>query len=202
MGKLCPVCGIENSDTAIRCEVCGEKFDFGRDDKKNTESLNYEKSILILTKIPSEESIRIEESSIIGRRGDIGREVIADDEHVGEYHCVAIREGVHWKIEDLHSLNGTMVDNERLVPNVKLEVHNGQKLRIADLLFEISILGETNKATDKIKVQNEEWHIICPICGKDYRVPDKDGRILECMNCSDYDKHEIAEIRPVRKYVD
>ena len=84
-----------------------------------------------------------------GRPGDTGMLLIRDPA-VSRRHCVVSRRpDGRCFIRDL-SLNGTRLDGRRLVPNVEVEVHTGQKIAVAeglDLMLEITAPHESAGAT-------------------------------------------------------
>jgi len=208
----CPKCGriysVSGPDSRIAiCNYCHDEFDKQEiagsvpvqikseqniaDAKKNT--------CLILTEIRHKETVRIYNSGIIGRVGDISTDFFAADCYVSEEHCKIILSENTWQIEHLGHTNPTSLNGIKLQHNVPMTVREGDRLRIADLVFKVAIETlENTKKTEEVFIHNtSKWVVVCPICGKKYYGESADFRVRECTGtCSydDFDKYEIANV--------
>lgn len=60
---------------------------------------------------------------------------IINNEHVGRYHACFERVGAVYYLSDNNSLNGTFVNGERLAPNTRRELRDGDRIRFANEEF-------------------------------------------------------------------
>jgi len=226
MSKECVNCYTENENSATICKSCGNVF-------SDSESCAAEKSssspVLVMTDMDrkSGKVIKINETCIIGRKGDVEPEFFAQDMYISEYHCKIIFENNGCKIVHLPTAtNPTKINDTKLSKGISQSIRNGDFLTIADKTFEISLCDDSvcNDSVCEDAVRNDEtqdfsspatdeaandepanakpqYIITCPKCGSEYEVQDIDDRIKECSNCGeDYDKYEISKIRAKVKY--
>lgn len=80
--------------------------------------------------------IRISKSGfIIGRSGPRTDYCIEDSLLVSRLHCCVLRKGNTFFIEDLGSVNGTYVDGMRVEPGTRVQIEDGQEIKVADVTF-------------------------------------------------------------------
>ena len=205
MSKICKNCWTENENPATNCKSCGNIL-------LGTESFTPEKSsstpVIVMTDMDKKSGkvIRINNTCVIGRKGDVEPEFFAEDMYISEYHCKIILENGEYKIEHIGK-NPTKIKDIDLPKGVRKIIRNGDYLTIADKKFEISIYDDVvqNEAIqDTAAPGNKIKYIItCPKCGFEYEVESIDSRINECGNCGDdYDKYEISKIGAKEKYAD
>jgi len=169
-----------------------------------------------MTERKSGKVIRITDTCILGREGDVEADffTVADkDRHVSRKHCKVIYEKGEYKIEHLSDKNPTMIDNVPLGKVVRRIIRNCNSLTLADMTFDILIevpleakheeviqeaaVSSTNTEPDKTRVK---YIVTCPKCGAEYEVANSDDTINECDHCDEYDRHKIARIRAGVKY--
>lgn len=99
-------------------------------------------SILLLVpfRIDLKEISISSEGAVLGRRGSVGKEIFVSNKCISRYHCEIRLESGKWQIRDLHSLNGTWINDRRLEPIDKkgilwYEISPGDTLTLADLCF-------------------------------------------------------------------
>lgn len=74
---------------------------------------------------------------VLGKSRDMADGVICNHSAVSRRHCRIITEKGRCYIQDMGSKNGTYVNNRFLLGNEKVELHNGDRVRLAecDLIF-------------------------------------------------------------------
>ncbi|MBO5284236.1 MAG: FHA domain-containing protein [Lachnospiraceae bacterium] len=74
---------------------------------------------------------------VLGKNRDMADGVIYNHTTVSRKHCRVIEEKGHYYIQDLGSKNGTYVNDRYLMGDEKVELHNGDRVRLAecDLIF-------------------------------------------------------------------
>lgn len=221
-----PDISLNNVSWVITCPKCGKTYtvsgpnsrinscDFCHDEYDKLEIANsvpvqviteengndfQESTCLVLAEIRHKETIRIQDSGIIGRMGDISTEFFATDFFVSEEHCKILRCENTWQVEHLGHTNPTSLNGIKLQRNVPMTMRDGDRLRIADLVFKVTIeINRTTNRKEEIFVHNvPKWVVVCPICGKKYYGDSSDFKVNECTGtCSydDFDKYEIANV--------
>lgn len=63
---------------------------------------------------------------------------------VGDKHCALFLEGDYVEVKDLGCQAGTILNGRKLKPSISTPVHNGDKIQVGPLLFEIEV--ETAKS--------------------------------------------------------
>lgn len=71
----------------------------------------------------------------IGRFSD--NDIVLDNPHVSKYHAVSMRYGLHLSIQDNQSTNGTFVNDEKILKNIKLNY--GDRLKIDGFNFVVAM---------------------------------------------------------------
>jgi hypothetical protein len=83
---------------------------------------------------------------VLGRSSESGLPV--KHTSISREHCVFIREGDDWLVEDLGSANGTWVNKDKLTGKVRLEERDIVKAGKARLTFHRGEMGEADAAID------------------------------------------------------
>jgi len=213
LSKECPFCREDNADSAVKCENCeavlsGNKItgNSGETGVRAGESGALgEKAgapVLQMSDLKTGKVINIKENCIIGRSGNAEPEYFAGNMYVSEYHCKVVLENNQFKIEHLPTAkNPTKLNGEPLSKGIHMVLRDGDYLKIADMMFEISQKETSieNKSDLEI-VKNVKYIIKCPKCACEYEVADVNERITECKNCDEYDLHEISRVKAKVKY--
>lgn len=76
---------------------------------------------------------------ILGTRPDRVDAVISFNKNISRVHCKINKNGILYTVTDLHSLNGTFLNNFRLKPEQPTIIKNGDILRLANSDFKIVI---------------------------------------------------------------
>lgn len=197
MSKECKACGLPSSDNARECEFCGAEFD---------DAVSCGKPEITLVDIISKSAVEIpEEGCMIGRGCAIAPEIF-NHKWVSDPHCRISLQGDECYIEDIGaegvgSTNGTFLDGIKLAPRVATKFHDGSRIKIAHLIFDVKIeysqtQPEAGICVDSVK-ESLVWAIECPVCGTRYEVADASARKTECGRCHDsIDKKRIARVKP------
>ena len=199
MGKVCNLCGSENSDSAVKCENCGAVLE-----TNGVSSNNSPKPDLVLTEAKSAGSIKIpydlitkqdESTLIIGREGDVEPEFFAEYRHISRKHCKVIFENGEYYAEHISTAtNPTAINNKTLSPGIKKIIRDGDLLTLADKRFKVSICKNSIDAEQEIIPAEEIRYIItCPRCGTEYEVPDINAQKDKCEKCDKYNDYYIAD---------
>lgn len=203
-------CGFANDGTAESCAACGSPLAPMPPTQVG--------SLLTLTKATGSDSVAVAipaPGGVIGRAGDFSPEVFS--ERVSGIHANITASDTCWEIEHLGRNKSAILragEWIELPQGMKVGLLDGDQLRLADMLFRISIASPdecaeecatdacsqqdgSRDAEEASCVQEQHWVIACPVCGKAYEVADGDARIGSCENCIDgLDKRKIASVRP------
>ncbi|MBC7317564.1 MAG: FHA domain-containing protein, partial [Chloroflexi bacterium] len=124
-GKNCPRCGADNRRAARFCRQCGHTF------------IAPLPPVLALVE---PQGARWEfplnaPSALVGRRGgrlsvDLDLEFYDPEGYVSRNHARIEQRQRRFYIIDLHSANGTLVNEERLTPGVPRLLHQGDRIRL------------------------------------------------------------------------
>lgn len=122
--KLNPVAAIEHSDEA--------EHGLNAQDRKAIDALPANSALLVVRKGPNlgARFLLDADRTIAGRHPS--SEIFLDDVTVSRKHAAFLREGTHFVVRDLGSLNGTYVAHER-VDEARLE--SGQEVQIGKYRF-------------------------------------------------------------------
>jgi len=160
-GKLCPICGNENENTASVCRHCGALLEENQTRRvampehiggqSNAPVENVE-SFIDVALIPEggvgihvagalkPYYVHIYKELIIGRPADATLESILDlsdldafNMGVSRRHAMIRRTESAYEVVDLSSRNGTWLNAERLVPNKSYPFASGSQLRIGQM---------------------------------------------------------------------
>lgn len=219
---ICPCCGKRfpargETDRVMECDNCGDEMDrieiarvvpvkvtVGREPACRQTEKTSGTPVLVLTELRKKKRIEIDREVIIDREAsDIEPEFFREDRFVSSPHCRITCEGGEWKIEDMGSLNKTAVNKVEIPPFFPTNIHDGNYIRIADLLFQAGIRPAQTEPmkTEVPRSENKVWAIRCHICGTYYEVDGPEARLSECRGpCRDdeFDRFEIAEDMPQR----
>lgn len=193
----CPVCGEENKDGSEQCVNCMEPL---MTCDETVPKMQEDAPALLLREVRSGREIEIHQSGIISRENSsFAPDFFSEDPHLSRPHCeISLKDG-QWTVEDLHSLNNTYRNRNRVMPGFSETLHDGDRLTLADLVFKVSIssavpstkkeVESTNSPTDS---EDIAWAIRCPVCGTYFQVECKDDRIESCPVCCDeMDREQI-----------
>lgn len=203
-------CGFANEGTANSCAACGSPL--------VPVPLTQVSTLLTLIKATGVDSVVVgipAPGGVIGRAGDFSPEVFS--ERVSGIHANITASDTCWEIEHLGRNKSAILragEWIELPHGMKVGLLDGDQLRLADMLFRVSIAspdeGAEECATDACgqqdgsrsaeeatRIQEQHWVIACPVCGEVYEVADGDARIGLCENCIDgLDKRKIASAHP------
>ena len=138
----CPECGYNNPESAHFCAKCGAALVVPEEGESTEafaapevpesldpiEDLGVQGAALIVRSGGgrSGEAFALEDgSTTIGRSPECA--IFLDDVTVSRKHAVLEKDGDHWQLEDLGSLNGTFVNRERVEA---AELRDGDELQI------------------------------------------------------------------------
>lgn len=153
----CPVCGreydVKDENSTIKvCDCCEDEIDKYKikDEvpyKTLVKNVVSEEKIVSPVLIMTEKSgkvIKISGNCILGRRGDVESEFFDDEKrHVSERHCKIILENNEYFVESLPTTNHTKINNNILGKGIRKIIRDGNRLTIADKIFDISIQSES-----------------------------------------------------------
>ncbi len=167
--KICPACNHSNRATANFCENCGRALATGYDPQSTTEEIikpklreNLEEKVEKVDRpAPAEgiaiyvaghlkpAEIRVDDEFIIGRRADPTEVNIVDltpydafTQGVSRQHLRVRRTGKGYMVMDLHSRNGTWVDDQFLAPQTPLLVKSNAIIRLGLLRIVLAFRQE------------------------------------------------------------
>ena len=155
---------------------------------------------------------------MIGREGGFAPHVFGH-EWVSSMHCRLTADGGDFYVEDIGSegngsTNGTFIDGNRLPARTPVKIHNGSRLMIAHLMFDVRVLlpqaASTDAAGNFASVEGADhragvgedavdmiWVIECPSSGERHVVEGASARIRTCTCCADaMDKKRISAVKP------
>lgn len=229
----CPKCGkvyiVTTQDDRIHeCSNCEDELDRFEIShiapvKVQVETTEQQsgKMKLVLNEIRKKTTIEITHDVVIDReQSEVAPDFFKSDQYISNPHCRFFFEGGNWQVEDLGSLNKTIVNSAELPAYFPTIIRDGGYIRLADLLFRVSIKPETTQVVKQVhdptmnvihepdtassnseNADIEVWAVRCPICGAHYQVKDATSRIEECPGaCSEdeIDRYEIASCTPRR----
>ncbi|MFO0957621.1 MAG: FHA domain-containing protein [Isosphaeraceae bacterium] len=74
------------------------------------------------------------------------------NEAVADRHCALFLDGDHVEVKDLGSQGGTILNGRKLRPSISTPLHNGDRLQVGPLTFEVEVSrvsdGEVGKGRD------------------------------------------------------
>ena len=219
---LCPCCGKRyevksTSDRITQCDNCLDEFDkyeiahiapfkVSEHNEEKTPLCEPEKaneeSVLTLVELRKKKKIEISHEVTIDREAsDIEPEFFKADCHISSPHCRIAYERGEWQIEDIGSSTKTAVNKVELIPFFPVAIHDGNYIRIADLIFRASVSKRSAKGehlnveiNDIPSPKSKTWAIRCHICGTLYEVDGPSARISECQGDCKYDEFDRYEI--------
>lgn len=206
--KICE-CGFANNENAEQCVACGAPLGTScPEPSAKTLTLFQENgSNHAVITIPAP-------GGIIGRAGDFAPEVFS--ERVSGIHANISASDACWEIEHLGRNRSAILragEWIELPKGRKVGLLDGDRLRLADMLFRVSLSSSTIEegmctAESECGCAEEEahdgaaakWVVICPVCGSVYEVENELSRIETCQNCADaLDRRKIASARAQRE---
>jgi len=147
----CQECNTQNIDGALYCENCGADLEdvlvseITSDGDFSSESISYLKLIVSATgeEIPLPDKAEI----ILGREDPVGAVFPdidmtaygAEDDGVSRKHARITHQGDEYFIEDLHSVNLTFLNKEKLEPDTPCPISNGDELMLGRLKFHVAL---------------------------------------------------------------
>jgi len=135
----CPICNTENSDSEIFCKECGwgkESVTLPPPAPVPAPSTSYPRAALV--QLDSLDRIDVTGGKILGRGPDC--DVIIPSIYISRHHAKITFERGSYFIEDLHSVNGTIVNNKILQPrNGKLQLERGDLIKLGPIRFRVVI---------------------------------------------------------------
>ena len=104
---------------------------------------------------------------------------------ISREHCVFIREGEDWFVEDLGSSNGTLVNKDKLTGKVKLNEKDVVKAGKARLTFH---RGDINAAEAAVELStgdddDDELHLDGGAAAVGSSNPDDPAQAMRCAGC-------------------
>lgn len=161
---------------------------------------------------------------IIGRAGDFSPELFSP--RVSAVHAQLTYDAGSWSITHLGRNRSYLLRGDvwtELPKEHAIELRDQDRLRLADMYFDVAIAPDANASTSDGATESSElpeqleqpeqpessassetqptaWFVTCPVCDTRYRVDSADERITECTVCVDMlDKRKIAGVsaRPI-----
>jgi ssDNA-binding Zn-finger/Zn-ribbon topoisomerase 1 len=98
------------------------------------------------------------------------------------------------------SVNGTSINGEERIPkNTPYPLTHKDRLAIAHLKFNIEIKSAQVQNPDVIE-ETFVWVVVCPECGKWYKVSDSSERVINCDGCDDQSyANEISKVKATQR---
>ena len=98
---------------------------------------------MVLTKkaylIRDDEMVEIDKDDfIIGRANHLNLDLNIQNNMISRLHCRITKEHDYYYVEDLQAMNGTYINNERLIEKTRIE--DGQTLTFADVSYIFRII--------------------------------------------------------------
>jgi pSer/pThr/pTyr-binding forkhead associated (FHA) protein len=91
---------------------------------------------------------------LIGRSSDCN--MIIDQEGISRHHA-QIKQGVFYYVQDLESLNGSYLNNKRILPGNTYKLNSGDKLRFNKVEIEIVFRIDEEIVKKKKKYEASMW---------------------------------------------
>lgn len=93
---------------------------------------------MVALNAPTQFEINIDrDETIIGKKADLVDEVVPYNQMISRKHCKVMRNNGVYYIVDLGSVNGTYVNNVKLLPNQSHQMNKGDIIQLADSRFQI-----------------------------------------------------------------
>ena len=124
--KTCPKCEEQIPNDSCFCDICGVKLPY---------YWNY--GGLVLKSQDGDLVIKPIEEAIIGRADSPYQEILKDFNLISRHHAKFTKQADEWFITDLGSTNGTLVNDEELVPNQPTAIYPGDIVDLGTYLFEV-----------------------------------------------------------------
>lgn len=87
-----------------------------------------------------DESVIVNKSHfVIGKRASEVDGVLTISKAISRVHCMIVTDNESYYIQDLNSANGTYVNNKRVYEGERIQIENGDIVRLADKEFEVVI---------------------------------------------------------------
>lgn len=205
-------CGFANPAEAERCALCGAALEPVQPAQAG--------SFLVLVPAGGDDAAAVTipaPGGIIGRSGDFSPEAFSA--RVSGIHANVSATDAGWDIEHLGRNRSAILRAGvwiELPKGVRVGLLDGDQLRLADMLFCVTITDagacsedesagqteESPKETGAARAPAERWVIACPVCGSVYEADGRDARISTCDRCFDaLDKKRIASVAAKREPV-
>jgi len=156
----CPVCGLVNRPGELACSRCGTVLAMGGTTRKlgtsdepqqpaswpTGEVILTEQEPIVLIIGDEEIPVPIAEVITIGRNSDVPDDSMPDvdlsvfgagDKGVSRKHVKIKRKNILIYVADLGSINGTLLNGRRLIPNAERLLRNGDELQLGRLKVKV-----------------------------------------------------------------
>ena len=155
--KKCPNCGATYEVNKMCCDNCKESLwnvkpieimSTSDGDKKlidEKEQFKENDNKVATLRLPPQPRLdcvnqpdfvfEIKDGAIIGRDGDIDISSLYNSDYISGKHAAFHFNNGNWYIEDLKSMNGTLVNQVRLQENQKQIIYEGDKITLANVTF-------------------------------------------------------------------
>ena len=129
--KVCPHCRAVNETSAKNCAQCSRDISM-RDPLQGPEGEERESPPEETITLASSEgrTVSVRNGDVVGRTA-VGREVLEVHEEVSRHHAQFVLSAGAWFIVDLCSSNGTFLEGERIPPQQRIRIRNGQRVMLS-----------------------------------------------------------------------
>lgn len=136
--KICPACNRKNKAEALICIECGTEL--STVSIIDVQEENTKTKIVLILRGENYE-IYLDEDKILGRKA-YGKEHL-QNQYISRQHAKITFEDNKAYIKDLNSTNGTYLNNERIEPNKKYRLRDGDILNLStDVKLQVIIKRE------------------------------------------------------------
>ncbi|WP_350455414.1 hypothetical protein [Slackia heliotrinireducens] len=218
---LC-TCGFANPDSSQACSACGAARSDGMQapapapapeqaeriepacQTEPSSDAAFASGSLMLENARTHETIEVTmPGGILGRAGDFAPDSFSPQ--VSGVHLIAECTDGTWTLEFV-GRNATSINAAGewvpLVAGMPRTVRGGELLKMADMLFRLSVIPATCDDEAEEPAEDESpavlvWSVRCPVCGTEHRVDGPDARIKTCSSCvDDLDRRKIKRVLP------
>jgi class 3 adenylate cyclase len=104
---------------------------------------------------PDGRTVEVRDGEVVGRTA-VGREALEIHEEISRRHARFVMSEGRWFVIDLGSSNGTFLEGQRLSPNERVQIRNGQRLKISPVFEGVVRIEDTRKEKTVITSGHEE----------------------------------------------
>lgn len=145
--KICPTCKKENSVSEMLCSFCiADISSIIPIDNKNitmTFEFDNDKTIIesfnLIIRLVDGNEINIKSGDFVGRNYT-GAEFFQSSKTLSRKHAQFTFQSGIWFVEDLNTTNGVYLEGQKITPNTKTQIKNGQKLALSNSVETIVII--------------------------------------------------------------